>query len=588
MRQAQAPARPVSLLVYHRDGAERVPLRAGAPVVVGRDVTADVSVGDHSLSRQHARFSIEDGAVVVEDLGSTNGTWIGGERVTRDVLRPGQEVTLGSVTVSAHVHTRSESKLGGLEGDDRFRSLLEAEISRARFFGRKLALVMARSARAENGHLSRWHPRVQALLRPVDRAALYSADAAEILMPELGADDAAAVADRIVSGARPGEPPLRCGVAVFPDAATTAEELVFQAGAALRRATPERPVQRAPAEGAKTLGPAPLEDSDAEHRPIVQSPAMREVWETAVRLARTAIPVLLLGETGVGKEIVARAIHEQGPRRERPMVAVNCAAIAASLLESTLFGHERGAFTGASQQQKGVFEAAHGGTVLLDEIGELPSPAQAALLRVLETKRLARVGSNREIEVDVRVVAATHRDLEAMCDAGSFRFDLLYRLNGITLAIPPLRDRPEEIEPLALRFLREANEVNGCDVRTLAPDALAKLESYRWPGNVRELKNAIERAVVIAQGGIVTIADLPERVRASGAVRAGSAPSPEPDPALEGDLRSRLTRFETEVIVAELRKADGNQTEAARRLGLPLRTLVHKIKALGIKKLYAR
>jgi transcriptional regulator with PAS, ATPase and Fis domain len=302
---------------------------------------------------------------------------------------------------------------------------------------------------------------------------------------------------------------------------------------------------------------------------------------------------LLHGETGTGKEVVARAIHEQSERRARPMICVNCGAIPLQLLESTLFGHERGAFTGASQQQKGVFEAADQGTVFLDEIGELPAVAQAALLRVLETKRVVRVGSTREVEVDVRVIAATHRDLEAMCETSAFRLDLLYRLNAMTLVIPPLRERPEEIVPLVECFLEQANRDHGRHVRGIDPGALSLLERYPWPGNVRELRNAIERAVVIAEGDMIAPQDLPERVRA--ATRLGALAPPAVDEredgraspgqqGAEGDLRASLLRYEADLIVGALRDAGWNQTEAARRLGVPLRTLVHKLKALGIRK----
>jgi DNA-binding NtrC family response regulator len=326
---------------------------------------------------------------------------------------------------------------------------------------------------------------------------------------------------------------------------------------------------------------------------VVASPAMSHVFSTVTRIARSPIPVLLLGETGTGKEIVARALHERGPRRARPMVCVNCGAIPAQLVESTLFGHERGAFTGAGQQQRGIFEAADGGTVFLDEIGELPPAAQAALLRVLETRRVVRVGSSREIDVDVRVVAATHRDLEAMCSSGGFRLDLLYRLNAMTLTLPPLRARPEEIAPLALRFLQQANKANGLVLRGIEDPALALLQSYPWPGNARELRNAIERAAVVAEGEWIAERDLPERVSGPRAAEpaaereeasAGEAPAMGSSGGAD-DLRARLLRYEAELIVQALRAAGWNQTAAAQALGMPLRTLVHKIKTLGIKKL---
>jgi DNA-binding NtrC family response regulator len=274
-------------------------------------------------------------------------------------------------------------------------------------------------------------------------------------------------------------------------------------------------------------------------------------------------------------------------------------------VESTLFGHERGSFTGASQLHKGVFEAADGGTLLLDEVGELSAATQAALLRVLETKRVMRVGSTREVDVDVRILAATHRDLEAMCESGTFRQDLYFRLSTMTLKIPPLRDRSEDIAPLAARFLKQACKANDSAVRAIDRDALSLLERYTWPGNVRELRSAIERAVVIAEGDTIMASDLPDRIRmaggslptpmpppAGGGIAApqaarpdeAAAPSADPEPPA-GSLKDRLESIEAALVVEALRAAGWNQTEAARRLNLPLRTLQHKIKALGIKKI---
>jgi transcriptional regulator with GAF, ATPase, and Fis domain len=302
--------------------------------------------------------------------------------------------------------------------------------------------------------------------------------------------------------------------------------------------------------------------------------------------------VLLQGETGSGKEVVARAIHERSARRNQPLIFVNCGAIPSQLVESTLFGHEKGAFTGATSQSQGVFESAAGGTVLLDEIGELPAGAQAALLRVLETKRIVRVGSAREVAVDVRVVAATHRDLEAMCESGGFRLDLLYRLNAMTLVVPPLRARRQDVAALARRFLDHANEANGRTIRGFEPEVVELLEAYPWPGNVRELKNAIERAVVVARDATISISDLPDRIR--GAVDGRSArpttaidspARPEPAQTADAPFRDAVQRFETQLILDALKQTSGSQTAAARLLQMPLRTFIHKMNSYGIKKL---
>jgi DNA-binding NtrC family response regulator len=336
-----------------------------------------------------------------------------------------------------------------------------------------------------------------------------------------------------------------------------------------------------------------------EDGPVVGCAAMEQVYATARRLASKTLPVLLMGETGTGKELVARAIHQGGARRRGPLVSVNCAAIPQTLIESELFGHERGAFTGASQRAKGVFEEADGGSVFLDEIGELSAAGQAALLRVLDTKRFCRVGSQREIAVDVRLIAATNRDLEAMSEGGAFRLDLLHRINAMTLEIPPLRTRGEEIPVLVEHFVAEAARENRCDPRTLAPEAMALLLQYDWPGNVRELRNVIERGMALATGATIEVEHLPGRL-----LRAAAAPGAPPvavagadDPLGEIDrlidgprgpgatgFRTFIHRTEAAVIAEALALSDWKKTAVAERLGIPLRTLNDKLSAHGIDR----
>jgi len=311
------------------------------------------------------------------------------------------------------------------------------------------------------------------------------------------------------------------------------------------------------------------------------------------------VPVLILGETGTGKEVIARHVHRSSQRGEKQMVVINCAALPGNLIESALFGHEKGAFTGADSQKKGVFEEGDHSTVFLDEVGELSPAAQAALLRVLETKRFSRVGSAREIEVDTRIVAATHRDLEAMVEAHTFRADLYYRLNTMTLKVPPLRDRKEEIAALAHAFLAQTVERWNTSARDFAPSTLSLLVAYRWPGNVRELRNVIERAAVICTTSELEPEDLPERVRSPEvpAVEpmAGVLPLDERASTLRTleelgavPFRDRIRDYEVKLITDALDAAGGNQSRAAEILRMPLRTLVHKIRTYGLKKTYKR
>ena len=549
-----------TLVLYHRDGAMVAQLDKGKSLVVGRAAPSDVEIHDLGLSRQHARFTWDDHGIWVEDLQSTNGTKKNGEKVKRAKVAPGDEIAVGPVMVSVHVMSSIDDELRGFDGHDRFVAALADELTRARTFERPLALVMVKGTK--DGHVSRWASRLRARLRPVDRVGIYGPSSVLVSLPEASSELVRALAEDLTGG----DPPLQCNAVMFPADGGSVDELI----AAVQSSRGDRK-------------PAPIDTSGI----IVKNAAMKEVMATVKRLAQSTIGVLIHGETGSGKEVIAQGIHEAGPRRKGPLRAINCAAIPQTLLESVLFGHEQGAFTGADKATGGIFEQANGGTVFLDEIGELQPSAQAALLRVLETKRVMRVGGHKEIEVDVRVIAATHRDLEAMVAAGRFREDLLYRLNTMTLRIPPLRERVDEVKPLAERFLKEASSKAGTAVKSIDAKALEALEAYSWPGNVRELRNVIERAVVLAEGKAIQLADLTEKVR--GGARAPAQVEPE---AVEdqgsADYRERVRKFETELIIRALHKANGNQTEAAKALNLPLRTLVHKIQTYGIKKKFDR
>jgi DNA-binding NtrC family response regulator len=310
---------------------------------------------------------------------------------------------------------------------------------------------------------------------------------------------------------------------------------------------------------------------------VLASPAMQRLFEHVRQVAATPTTVLITGETGVGKEIVARAIHELSPRREKLLVAINCAAIPAELLESELFGHVRGAFTGAQAAREGKFELADGGTLFLDEIGDMPPPLQAKLLRVLQDGVFERVGSNRQIRVDARVVSSTNRALDAAVANGSFREDLYYRLNVFRLHVPPLRDRREDVGPLAQGFVaRYARDFGKGELR-LTAGAIARLECHQWPGNVRELENLMERVAVLAPGGAP---DVDERTIEDllPAARALEAPAGE----VGGRLAPALDALERTLIERALQQAGDDKPEAARQLGVSERTLWYKLKKHGL------
>ena len=312
------------------------------------------------------------------------------------------------------------------------------------------------------------------------------------------------------------------------------------------------------------------------------------------RVAASDISVLLLGETGAGKEVMAEAIHSRSPRAGKPLLRLNCAALSETLLESELFGHEKGAFTGADKSKPGLLETADGGTVFLDEIGEMPATLQAKLLRVLEERMVTRVGGLRPKPIDVRFISATHRDLGAESSRGRFRQDLFFRLNGISLVIPPLRERPGEIEALARAFLA-AGRAPGAPEPTLSPAAVAALKAHPWPGNVRELRNVMGRALVLSGGGTIEPEHLNlEHPRPSSAPPPGPAPAPEPTPApapapapaanAAGPLSAAIDALEKQRILDALERCAGNQSRAAKMLGISRGTLLSRLDAFGIPR----
>ena len=294
---------------------------------------------------------------------------------------------------------------------------------------------------------------------------------------------------------------------------------------------------------------------------VCESAAMRRVVETAAVIAPSNAPVLILGPSGSGKEVVAELIHAWSPRAGCPLVAANCAGLPESLIESELFGHAKGAFTGASQPRQGLFRAAQGGTLFLDEIGELPLHLQPKLLRALETRRITPVGSDEPMEVDVRLLAATNRNLDEAVASGRFRDDLYYRINVVELSVPPLVERTDDILPLARRF---AAEFAGAAVR-LSPQAIERLLGHNWPGNVRELRNAIQRACLLCRGDVILPEHLPPKIAAADA----SQPPP-----------GRLSQVERAAILATLEECQGNRTQAAKKLGISRRALIYKLHAM--------
>jgi DNA-binding NtrC family response regulator/pSer/pThr/pTyr-binding forkhead associated (FHA) protein len=545
------PAPRAFLVITIDDGGSRViDLPEGVDVTFGRSRGATITLDSDKVSRMHARVRHINDVIEVEDLGSRNGTRVNGEKIEGPRrLVTGDEVSVGPILAVVGVTSglrRTSAIASAATGEAR----LAAEVDRSVRYHRPVTVAMLRIA--SDAILDQ----IERALRPMDLIAEDAGDDYLVILPELGRDAGAAAVQRLLDFARAANAPASTATALCPDDGTTVETLISVLRAGLRTGR----VPRAPA---------------PKGIPIVLDPAMQRVYTLVQRIADTSMTVLILGETGVGKELVCEAIHQQSSRRDRPLIKLNCAALPESLLESELFGYERGAFTGADKRKVGFFEAADGGTLFLDEIGDMPLALQAKLLRVLERKVITRVGGTAEVATDARLIAATHRNLDTDVRIGRFRQDLLFRIGGFTVAVPPLRDRPTEILPLAEHFVRTAAAEQARVPPALSADAREALAGYAWPGNVRELRNAVERALILATD-IITAADLPERIHdASHRVR--------PAQPSGADVRGQLAEVERAAIVAALEADSGNQTRAARRLGLSRRALIYKMEKYGLK-----
>jgi two-component system response regulator AtoC len=540
-----APSAPRAFLVITIDdgGSRVVDLPEDVDVTFGRSRGATITLDSEKVSRMHARVRRTGDVIQVEDLGSRNGTRVNGEKIEGlRKLVTGDEVSVGPILAVVGVTSglRHTSTIADFATGE---ARLAAEVDRSVRYHRPVTVAMIRIA--SDAILDQ----IERAIRPMDLIAEDAGDDYLVILPELGREEGGAAVQRLVDYARAANVPASAATALCPEDGTTVEALISVLRAGLRT-------------GRMPRAPAP------KGMPIVLDPAMQRVYTLVQRIADTSMTVLILGETGVGKELVCEAIHLQSSRRDRPLIKLNCAALPESLLESELFGYERGAFTGADKRKVGFFEAADGGTLFLDEIGDMP-------LRVLERKVITRVGGTSEVATDARLIAATHRNLDIDVRAGRFRQDLLFRIGGFTIAVPPLRDRPAEILPLAEHFVRTAAGEQARVPPVLSDDAREALAGYAWPGNVRELRNALERALVLATDTI-TAADLPERLHdASHRVR--------PSTPAGADVRGQLAEVERAAIVAALEAESGNQTRAARRLGLSRRALIYKMEKYGLK-----
>ncbi len=515
-------------------------------VDVGRATGCDLVIEHASVSRHHALLQVSP--LQITDQNSKNGTRVRGLTIEPGIATPfaiGEAVQLGQVSLLVHrKQVVAEDARGSAHrwSSEALVRQLEVECARSARSGSPFAYARVH---VEAGELP--YDQLRATLRMTDVIA-DSRRRFELLLPDTSAEQVAGAIARVTNLLTRCDAEARIAVARYPYDGTTAEALIARVWEQL------------------DAGPgAAATEMDAVRAMIAQ-------------VAASDVSVLISGETGVGKELCAEMLHRQSPRAMRPFVKLNCSTITESLIESELFGHERGAFTGATASTAGLLEAGQGGTVFLDEIGELPLHAQAKLLRVLEERVVRRVGSTVGRTLDIRFVCATNRDLPDEVDAGRFRRDLYYRINGVTIAIPPLRERPGEIGALARAFAVRPR--GNTAPATLADDAFDALVHHRWPGNIRELRNTVERALVLAGGGRVRPDHLTVEPRRSS---VPTMPIERLTPP-EQPLATAVAEVERRRILDALERCGGNQTRAARMLGISRNTLLTRLDTYGLPR----
>jgi len=552
---------------------------AGA-VVIGRAPGVDVRLASSASSRQHARITVSDGDIEIVDLESHNGTRVNGERITGPrVLTSGDVIAIGDTVLVLH-STRAVGPSAGraLVPFAALRQRLDEEVERAVGYERPLG-VATLSFGVGGWDAARVRAALERQLRLIDVIGQVSDTQVVVLLPELQKEAVVASTERMVLALRAVVPSVKGGVASLPGDGCRGDALLGASRTAAVLAEPGAVKDAADCSRHFTFG---------DRAVWVADPAMLQVYELIARLAKSDLSVLVGGETGVGKENAAYAIHHWSARAERPIVTLNCAALPDTLVESELFGYEKGAFSGAAATKPGLLEQADGGTVFLDEVGELTLVAQAKLLRALESKRVTRLGSVKERAVDLRVVTATNRKLEEEVKAGRFRQDLLFRLNAATVLLPPLRERPREVALLSRTFLDAARERAGQAPLSISAAAMDLLTRYEWPGNVRELKNAMEFAAATVSDEVLEPGHLPSTLLGAAdealAGDDGQAPAPSGKTAERRfrPIADELRDLERRRMEEALEAAGGVQKRAAELIAMPLRTFAMKAKQHGL------
>ncbi len=574
------------LLVIENGSSSLFDLPSTGVVTIGRSPDVDLRLDHASVSRRHARLLMGHGEARVCDIGSHNGTGVNGAAVTGvRVLATGDVVSIGEVLLVIHAPARTMPSRR-LVDESAWRRRLAEEVERSVSFGRPLGVLATAGIPAAarvfaDAVLAR-------ALRGIDVAGAGDDGQLLVLLPEADAAAARRMAGAVARALGEIAAGTRVGVAICPSDAADTDSLLLIARAGARVA---------PEGGVADSGGAVVRLEMGDREVLLAHPAMVRVFELLARLATAELPVLIVGETGAGKENAAFAVHHQSSRRDRPFVAVNCATVNESLAESVLFGHDRGAFSGAVAAKAGLFENVAGGTLFLDEVGELAPPVQAKLLRALETGCITRLGEHRERAIDVRLVAATHRVLEDEVKAGRFRQDLYYRLRGACVVLPPLRERRCEIPILFRDFVARGAARAGRAAPEPSPAAMAALLAHDWPGNVRELKSVADYLVATVLGDRIEAGDLAGHVPVEPVAHNGKGPLGPldevyvtPGTPARGGVRAPMRPLSEEIdelvrrrIVEALAMTGNVKTHAARMLGMPLRTFTSKLRQLRLR-----
>ncbi len=565
------------LIVFTRDTSAMVPLVGEGQYVVGRADDVAVPIADRTVSRRHAVIEVRGGVATIEDQGSSFGTSVNTARITQATrLSSGDVIRVGNTQLVFQWFGARLGLTGRPLDGEQFVQRVAAEVERSLRYLHPLALLLL----SFEGEAPTLATSVARVLRTMDSVGPVAPQTLGVLLPELETTTAPLVGDRIIKAVRQQVPSARIGLACWPDDGCDAETLFVAARGALERVVPGRV-----ATATEAVRTCRLRGREV----VFADPAVVRVVSLAERLAQTQLPILILGETGVGKEVFASLVHELSPRAQAPFVALNCAALPESLVESELFGHARGAFTGAEAARSGHIRSAHGGTLFLDEIGELPLAVQAKPLRVLDERLVMPLGSDTAHAVDLRLVAATNRDLGTEVEAGRFRRDLYYRLGGAILRVPPLRERPREIPLLSRALLEAAAQRTQKEPLRITVESMRLLAGYRWPGNVRELVNVLERAQALATGPMLEAWMLPDEIHGRAAESPASAAEaglPDPmstAPSTFRPLDDELRELEERRIREALLASAGVQVRAATLLRMPLRTFQVKLKLYGIE-----